>query len=80
MVKLGCLLASLVLLAAWEGCGRGKPPLGTVHGRVTVKGKPVEQGSVRFESVVRGAQPDGRTGARRRLRGTDLRGPRHGPR
>lgn len=53
--KWGCLLVALASVVACEGRGPAKPPLGTVHGRVTLKGKPIERGTVRFESVVPGA-------------------------
>jgi hypothetical protein len=54
----------LLVCAATLGCGRGET-LGTVHGKVTLQGKPVTAGIVVFSSKEKGVhmtaslQPDG---------------------
>jgi hypothetical protein len=52
--RLSCWYAKaglLVLLLAISGCGRSRPPGGTVTGTVTYKGEPVPAGQVSFIAV-----------------------------
>lgn len=49
------LLAGLLLLGGWSGCGPGNP-LGrkAVSGKVTLDGQPLAQGNIGFEPLAKG--------------------------
>ena len=58
--RLTILLCAMVLC----GCGQGtRPPLGTVHGKVTLDGKPLAGAGVVFQPVGRGRDSMGVTDA-----------------
>src|SRR5207248_10914062 len=48
------LLAGVSLLFSFPGCSRdpNMPKLGTVHGKVTYNGKPVDSGTVTFNPIL----------------------------
>jgi hypothetical protein len=48
------LLAGVLLLGAWSGCGPGNP-LGrkAISGKVTLDDKPLEQGTISFEPLAK---------------------------
>ena len=55
------LLAGLLLLGAWSGCGPGNP-LGrkAISGKITLDDKPLEQGTIAFEPLAtKGGTPAG---------------------
>jgi hypothetical protein len=54
MKTLGCLALAAVIAACVSGCSSG-PALGDVKGTVTLDGKPLAKGSIRFETT--GARP-----------------------
>jgi hypothetical protein len=42
------LLLNLLVIAALVGCGKSEPKPGTVHGTVTLDGKPMPEGKIMF--------------------------------
>src|SRR5690348_1764503 len=45
-----CLPSVVILALLVVGCSKG-PPMGDVRGTVTLNGKPLEEGSVRFDPI-----------------------------
>ena len=59
-----CIVAVCVSIADVSGCSRGdRPPLGTVHGRVTLDGKPLARAHIGFSPETGGRTSTGVTDA-----------------
>jgi len=58
------MIAALVGIAGISGCSKGdRPPLGTVHGKITFDGKPLAGANVGFTPKSGGRQSSGVTDA-----------------
>ncbi len=59
-----CMIAVFIGIAGVSGCGSGdRPPLGTVHGKITLDGKPLAGASVGFVPKSGGRESSGVTDA-----------------
>ena len=59
-----CTIAVLIGIASVSGCSSGdRPPLGIVHGRITLDGKPLARASVGFTPASGGRASSGMTDA-----------------
>jgi hypothetical protein len=64
VVRYVCIVAVCVSIASVSGCSRGdRPPLGAVHGRITLDGKPLAGAHVGFSPETGGRTSAGVTDA-----------------